>query len=178
MKKSLLISLVSLLPALSFAGTAPFGDAKSIKEAADLWKTLESNSLVGSNAIMSKPYKGVPPHGTILDTIEGKATVNGHTGTVIIKRNYGGAGVDVAKVYNNPKAYLGAVTVMYKRESGYDLDNKDWFWAKYKPDGSLHLNPKKMQLAGRIAKGAPQGCIACHKAAPGGDYVFNNDRYK
>jgi len=35
-----------------------------------------------------------------------------------------------------------------------------------------------MKLAGRVAKGAPTGCIACHKAAPGGDYIFNHDRYK
>ena len=66
---------------------------------------------------------------------------------------------------------------MFRREKGYDADNKDWFWAKYKPDGSLDTNPKGMQLAGRVAKGAAQGCIACHKAAPGGDLVFNNDRY-
>ena len=32
-------------------------------------------------------------------------------------------------------------------------------------------------LAGRVAKGAPKGCIACHRAAPGGDLVFNNDRF-
>jgi hypothetical protein len=66
---------------------------------------------------------------------------------------------------------------MFKRK-GYDGDNKDWFWVKFKPDGSLHKNPKGMQLAGKVAKGMPKGCIACHKAAPGGDYVYNFDRIK
>ena len=69
--------------------------------------------------------------------------------------------------------WLKAVTVMFKRENGYDADNQNWFWAKYKPNGSLHSNPKKMLLAGRVAKGKPAGCISCHRAAPGGDYLFN-----
>ena len=178
MKKTVLISLATLLPALAFADAAPFGDAMSISDAGKLWKALESAKLVGKDSLISKPYAGVLPHGTILDSIEGKLTVNGHTGTVIVKRNYGGEGVDVPKVANNPSAFLGAVTFMFKREAGYDAENKDWFYAKFKPDGSLHMNPKKMQLAGKIGKGAAQGCIACHKAAPGGDYVFNHDRYK
>jgi hypothetical protein len=44
-------------------------------------------------------------------------------------------------------------------------------------DGSVLKNPKGMSLAGRVAKGMPQGCIACHTGAPGGDMVFNHDRY-
>ena len=63
---------------------------------------------------------------------------------------------------------------MFKREKGYDPESKNWFWAKYKPDGQLFVNPKGMQLAGRVAKGKPKGCIACHQAAPGGDFVFTN----
>ncbi len=178
MKKTVLISLVTLLPSLAFADAAPFGDDKSVSDAGELWKALESAQLAGKDSLMSKPYAGVSPHGAILDVIEGKITVDGHTGTVIVKRNYGGKGVDVAKVANNPSAFLGAVTVMFKREASYDAENKDWFYAKFKPDGSLHTNPKKMQLAGKIGKGAAKGCIACHKAASGGDYVFNHDRYK
>ena len=27
-------------------------------------------------------------------------------------------------------------------------------------------------LAGKVAKGKPKGCIACHSAAPGGDFMF------
>ena len=54
----------------------------------------------------------------------------------------------------------------------YDPDNQNWFWAKYLPNGSLDKNPKGMQLAGRVAKGADAGCIACHAGADGGDYMF------
>jgi len=157
-------------------GGAPFGDPDSVAYSQKLWQAMEAGNLVGSNAIISKPYKGTHPHGAVLDTIEGTTRVDGHTGRVIIKRNYGGEGVTIPKVANNPGVHLKAVTVMFKRESGYDSDNRDWFWVKYKPDGSLHVNPKGMQLAGRVAKGKPKGCIACHQAAPGGDYTFNNNR--
>ena len=73
---------------------------------------------------------------------------------------------------------MEAVTVMFKREAGYDPENKDWFWVKYAPDGSIMKNPKAMSLAGRVAKGnMKQGCIACHRAAPGGDMVYLHNRY-
>ena len=61
-------------------------------------------------------------------------------------------------------------------KAGYDTANKNWFWAKYLPDGSLDKNPKDMELAGRVAKGAEMGCIACHSAAPGDDYLYVSDR--
>ena len=70
----------------------------------------------------------------ILDTIDGKVTVAGTTGVVIVKNNYGGTGVSKIAVANNPAKYLKAVTVMFKRK-GYDADNADWFWVKYTPKG-------------------------------------------
>ncbi len=157
---------------------APFGGEDSTGYAAELWSAMQAANLAGNRAVVSKPYKGAHPHGAVLDTVEGRLKVGGHTGVIIVKRNYGGDGVSNTAVADNPGAYLEAVTVMYKREAGYDADNSNWFWAKYLPDGSLDKNPAGMQLAGRVAKGKPAGCIACHKGAPGGDMVFNNDRYK
>jgi hypothetical protein len=172
---------ISLVIALSFAlaafgaGAAPFGGPDDTAYADQLWRALVRANLAGRDSIVSTPYTGTHPHGAILDTMDGKLTVQGNTGVVIVKRNYGGEGVSKQNVANNPSAYLKAVTVMYKRK-GYDADNQDWFWAKFKPDGSLHTNPKGMKLAGRVAKGMNKGCIACHSAAPGGDMVFNFDR--
>jgi hypothetical protein len=159
------------------AMTAPFGDSASVAYSQKLWKAMVAANMAGTNAVVSKPYKGVHPHGAVLDTIEGDLKVGGHTGTVIVKRNYGGEGISAAKVANDPTKNLGAVTVMFRRAKGYDAENMDWFWVKYKPDGSLHTNPKGMKLAGRVAKGKPKGCIACHKAAPGSDMVYNHDRF-
>ena len=172
---------ISLLIALSFAlgafgaGAAPFGGPDDRAYPEQLWRALVRANLAGRNSFMSTPYTGTHPHGAILDTIDGKLTVQGNTGVVMVKRNYGGAGVSKQNVADNPSEYLKAVTVMYKRK-GYDADNQRLFWVKYKPDGSLHTNPKGVKLAGRVAKGMDKGCIACHSAAPGGDLVFNHDR--
>ena len=142
------------------------------------WQALVAANLAGPNSMQSKAYPGQHPHGAVLENWETELTVGGNTNVVIVKRNYGGDGVSVNAVAEDPSKYLAAVTVMFKRP-GYDSDNSDWFWAKYLPDGSLDKNPKGMQLAGRVARvDPPAGCIGCHSAAPGGDMVFTNDRYK
>ncbi len=161
---------------ISAAQAAPFGGPEDTEYASRLWQSLMAAKLAGSDAIQSHAYTGQHPHGAILQTMQSMATVGSDTGVVIVKRNYGGEGVSKESVSNDPDKYLKAVTVMFKRK-GYDPDNQDWFWVKYKPDGSLHTNPKGMSLAGRVAKiKPPKGCIACHAAAPGGDYVFIHNR--
>jgi hypothetical protein len=39
------------------------------------------------------------------------------------------------------------------------------------------INPRGLQLAGRVAKNPEDGCIACHRLAPGEDLVFLHDRF-
>ena len=150
----------------------PFGGKNSVAYSQQLWDALSAAKLAGPNAKPDGVYKGTHPHGAMLETLYSKVTVNGHTGDVIVKRNYGGKNITAADVSGNRAKYLKAVTVMFKREAGYDSADQDWYWAKFKPDGSLHTNPKGMMLAGRVAKGMPVGCISCHKAAPGGDFLF------
>jgi hypothetical protein len=62
-----------------------------------------------------------------------------------------------------------------KKIDGYDPENEDWFWVKYAPDGGVAEGEGGIPLAGRVAKGTSQGCIACHANAKGDDYVFAND---
>lgn len=155
---------------------APFGGENDTAYADRLWQAMVQNDLVGDGALMSSPYTGQHPHGAVLDTLYTTLQVGSNNDTLIVKRNYGGEGVSKQAVANNPGQYLKAVTVIYKRP-GYDPDNSNWFWAKYLPDGSLDTNPKGMKLAGKVAKGMSQGCIACHTGAPGGDMVFTSDRY-
>lgn len=153
----------------------PMGSSADIADADRLWSALESAKLVGAGAKKATPYTGMPPHGAILETLHQEITVDGHRAIAIVKRNYGGPGVSIDGVNADRGKYLKAVTVMYKRERGYDADNKDWFWAKYTPDGGLHVKEKmgmKIALVGRVAKGKPEGCISCHRGAPGGDYIF------
>jgi len=171
---------IALAAAMALSATAvqgqmmaPFGSKEDVSYAKALWAAIEKGHLApGPNAINTFPYEGTEPHGAVLETFYSKVTVNGHSGEVIVKRNYGPKGVEVEAVQANRKGHLGAVTVMFKRKAGYDTENKDWFWAKFLPDGSLDKNPKGMMLAGKVAKGMKVGCIACHTAAPGGDMIY------
>ena len=152
-----------------------FGTLQDVTYANQLWSVLIEERLVGRQAFQTTPYEGAEPHGFVLQTLDGDVRVGRDTGRVIVKRNYGPEGIDVESVANDPVTYLKAVTVMFQRE-GFDEDNKDWFWVKYAPNGTILTNPKGEKLAGRVAKGRDKGCIACHQNAPGGDYIFNNDR--
>ncbi len=172
------VSLSGCQSMMSGMGIIPMGSGTDQSDAAHLWSVLKQDKLVGNNMIRARVYPGTPPHGKVLEMLHQRITVDGHTGIAIIKRNYAGPGVSVKSVKANPKRYLKAVTVMYKREAGYDSADKNWFWAKYKPDGSLFSKHKMMMdipLAGRVAKGKSEGCISCHKAAPGGDFVFGQN---
>jgi hypothetical protein len=176
-RHSIAVSLFSLsLPLLATA--APFGNKADLSDAQKVWTASVEAGFVGKDSIVTRPYKGIPPHGLILELMEKDVTIDGHKGALVIKKNYGGNGLSIDDVISNPEKYLKAVTIMFKREAGYDAENKNWFYGKYNPDGSLQKNPKDRELAGRVAKGAPTGCIACHKAAPGGDFIYNHDRYK
>tara|TARA_R110002096_G_scaffold137245_8_gene290466 strand:+ start:1655 stop:2200 length:546 start_codon:yes stop_codon:yes gene_type:complete len=175
------IKLVGIALALSlgtgaFAQTSPpFGTPEDEAYAAEIWAYLEANSLAGPDRIHTAPYEGTDPHGMMLETFYAKGTVGGLTSDLIVKNNYGPVGVTADEVLADPATHLGAVTIMFRREAGYDPENQDWFWAKFLPDGSLDRNPAGMALAGRVAKGMDQGCIACHSGAGGNDLVFTTD---
>ena len=155
--------------AITTAQEKPFGDPENVAFAQSLWSAMKNYRLVGPNRINVQPFEGNEPHGAIQQVLSRPLKVNGRTAKVIVKVNHGGEGVTVESVYANPNKNLGAYTVMYKMEAGYDPENKDWFWAKYTPNGGLAKNPKGMLLAGRVAKGMPKGCIACHTATGGDD---------
>lgn len=165
-------ALAGSLSALPLAAQE-FGTEDDAAYAALLWDVMQEGRLVGDNALTAFPYAGGEPHGAMLQTFYSEASVEGHTGTLVVKRNYGPAEVTIDEVIGNPDEHLAAVTVMFQREDGYDPDNMNWFWVKYLPDGTLDKNPAGMSLAGRVAKGADQGCIACHSGVE--DYLFTTD---
>lgn len=168
------LTALALSAGMASAQDAPFGSDADADYAADLWAVMEEMNLAGDGMLRSFPYEGVAPHGMMLETLYTTATVDGHSGDLVVKRNYGPEGVGVDEVMNDPGTHLAAVTVMFRREAGFDADNADWFWVKYLPDGSLDKNPAGMQLAGQIAKGMDEGCIACHSGA-GEDMLFTTD---
>lgn len=165
---------LAILGGISTQGHAAdpaFGGKDDIAFAQKLWAKLMSKQLVGPDRIHVQPFEGNQPHGAIQQVLGMDIELDGRKAQVIVKVNHGGPSVDVQAVYDNPNKHLGAYTVMFKREDGYDAENKNWFWAKYNPVGELDKNPKGAAIAGRFMKGADKGCIACHTAAGGEDLI-------
>jgi len=159
-------------------GMPPFGSDKDVGFAGQVWQAMVDQKLAGTNAISTHIYEGTDPHGMMLQTFYSKATISGHKGDLIVKRNFGPQGVTPEQVAAAPNKHLGAITVMFRRDAGFDSADKDWFWIKFLPDGSVDKNPKGMKLAGQVAKGMDVGCIACHSAADGDDFVFTSNAFK
>lgn len=173
-KLTVATAAVTIAAGAALAQDAPAGTDADADYAALIWEVMQAEKLVGDGMIMAFPYDGTEPHGMMLETFYTSADIEGHSGTLIVKRNYGPEGVSVDEVLGNPGEHLGAVTIMFRREAGYDDENANWFYAKYLPDGTLDQNPAGMRLAGRVGKDADAGCIPCHAgAAP--DYVFTTD---
>ena len=166
-----LVMLVSLIqnPGKVSSGP-PFGGPEDVKDSEQLWKVLTDARLVGHQSITAMPYEG-SVHKTILITLDSTVRVGDRTGMVIVKTMYQGPEISVQEVLDDPTNNLKVVAVMFKREKGYDPDNQDWFYSKFRPDGTPHENKKGMLMTGRAGK-----CISCHKSAPGGDYVYSFDR--
>lgn len=59
---------------------------------------------------------------------------------------------------------------MYRASRDFAPDHKNWYWAKYRPDGSL------FEMDGMKVTGKVEGCIKCHLSAGGNDYLFMNDK--
>ncbi len=156
------------------------GTVDDISYAQKLWSTMVKEQLVGNNALPNKPFfGGAEPHGMILELAYKVIQVDKHSGFVVVKKNYNGPGVSVSSVEAERAKFLTSMTVMYQREAGYDEDNKNWFWVKYKPDGQVErkvIKGNEIALAGRVIKGKTHedngGCIYCHRSAGGGDYIF------
>lgn len=110
-------------------------------------------------------YPGKSPHGAHLKMYLNRIAVANPkelpVNSIIIKENY-----DKAKK-------LESITVMY-RVPKFDPDHNDWYWVKYKPNGTVATTSAKdggKPLAGRV-----KSCIDCHSTAKGGDYFFANDK--
>ncbi len=165
------VILVSLIQNPSNVSSGPpFGGPEDVKDSEQLWKAMTDARLVGNKSITAMPYKG-SVHKTILMTLDSTVHVGGRTGMVIVKKMYQGPDISVDKVINDPTNGLKIVAVMFKRERGYDSDNKDWFYTKFNPDGTPQKNKKGKLMTGRAGK-----CISCHRSAPGDDYVYSYDR--
>lgn len=157
------------------AGSAS-GTPQDIAFAERLWAALEEVDLAGPSAIQSHAYAGEQPHGAFLQYFERELRVGNQTQPVILQRHYRAPDITRHRVAQYPRRHLAGSTVMYRRP-GYAPAHQDWFWAQYTADGALRRDPGGQTQAGRVGGDLDTGCIACHRDAPGGDYVFGHDRF-
>ncbi len=155
-----IVALCALAAAAGCATRAPMPDDQFAQV---LWTRMVGLRMVGDHAIVSRPYVGKNPHGAILDYLQTDVEMAGRDAPLMVKKNFGGKGIFIGKVWADPQPYLKDITVMYKREAGYDAAHQDWFYANYAPDGAV-------KAAGRV-----EMCISCHKKAPGDDFIFSFD---
>jgi hypothetical protein len=167
-----MLVVVVVFPACVGGEEMPFGGEDDLQFAAKIW---DASKGYHDWKLTSAYYTGASPHGMFLRMYYNMVTVDGTPYHVIIKDNFGGEGVTLETLAEDPGKHLMAVTLMVQREAGYDPENNDWFWAKYMADGTVDSNADGMALAGRVAKGMDTGCIACHANAGGSDYLFTND---
>jgi hypothetical protein len=109
--------------------------------------------------------KGESPHGEFTRTYINKAAAGAPEklaeGAIIVTENYA-----------DDQKTLADITVMY-RYKGSDPKHNDWYWLKYRPDGSIARTSEKegkKAIAGKVTS-----CIDCHTRAGGSDFVFSND---
>jgi hypothetical protein len=103
----------------------------------------------------AKLYEGRHPHGSFLTTYVSKGAYKAIEG----KKGSIPAGEFVVKENYTPEKQLDVITVMY-RQAGYNADGGDWFWLKYKLEGTI------------MAEGQVGGCIGCHAAVKDNDWLF------
>lgn len=144
-------ALLTAAPLAAAAGDMPSTEGKAVIDYLDRVDYTGWQLWPGKGEM----YEGRHPHGAFLTTyVNAKAasalekmTGRFPAGSIIVKENY------------TPEKKLAAITVMYRVED-YNPSAGDWFWLKYKPDGTV-------QKEGKVA-----GCINCHKSVKNNDWVF------
>ncbi len=100
-------------------------------------------------------FQGGEPHGALHTIYVSPSAFRAVTtkagsmpdGAIVVKENFTADGI------------FDLVTLMYKRQ-GFDPENNDWFWAKFKKNGEID------------AEGRIPGCQACHGAQKDNDYIW------
>lgn len=127
-----------------------------------LWKEIEKIDFYKENA---KIYSGSVPHGPLRAVLE-KEIFGFRT---IIKKEYSELDHNKEDIKEHQEKHLTTICVMIKKE-GFDKENKDWFWLRYKKDGQVD-SISNIHMLGKFP-----ACINCHKSASGNDYVFMNNK--
>jgi len=126
------------------------------------WPKVNSETITGdATGVLGKAHEGsdgfreVYANAVAQRVSSGSADLPYPLGSIIVKEAYKNAG--------GSKGDMTSITVMVKREDGYDTENGNWEY--------LMLTPAmKVQNQGLLG-----GCISCHAAADN-DWVFTDNR--
>ncbi|MFN0164838.1 MAG: cytochrome P460 family protein [Bryobacteraceae bacterium] len=126
--------------------------------AAAVWPYLQAQDYQKKWTLMPGTTAQMPgnsPHGAFITTYVNDLALN----AINAKRGAIPPGGMVLKENYTPDRTLAAVTLMYKAE-GFNPDANDWYWMQRTADGNVPAE-------GRVA-----GCINCHNAKAGNDYLY------
>ncbi len=128
----------------------------------ETWAMVNSETITGDvTGTLGNAHEGSSGFREVYINEAGKAVSDGEAalpypeGTIIIKEAYGND--------SGSKSELSSLTVMVKRESGYDEGNGNWEYVMLTP--SMRVR----------SQGALSSCISCHSAAEN-DFVFTDNR--
>lgn len=152
------------------AGDEPagYGLTADVAFAERLWVALEQEHWVGPSRRVIAAQPGERPHGSMQQIAKGTLEVDGRSSRVLVKANHRGLNLTAMQIRQHPNLYLSGYAVMFRRETGYDPVNRDWFWAAFDRNGSIEMFENKA-IAGRVDTGATNGCIGCHRKKGGRD---------
>ena len=163
-KTLLIVAVVSLiLMTCMSTGTDPNAtQAQAFSGYAD-WSKVNSEPISGdATGFLGSVHGGPKGIREIYVNSIGKAASDGNAdlpypaGTIIVKESYDSD--------DGQKGKLKDLTIMVKRESGYNSENGDWEYLSASAT-------QKIKSQGLIKM-----CINCHTAAESDDYIFSSNR--
>jgi hypothetical protein len=138
------------------------GDRTPVAEFADYqtWTRVNTETITGDvTAMLGRAHEGNEGFREVYVNELGRPVALGGTalpypaGTILVKESLGADGT-------GSKGELSNLTIMVKREGGYDPDNGDWEYVMTTP-------ATLVRMQGKLGM-----CINCHAAARDSDFVF------
>jgi len=152
------------IAALSIALTACMsaGDGTPVAQFADYqgWTRVNTQTITGDvTGTLGSAHEGTQGFREVYVNEAGRVVALGDSsppfpaGTILVKESHKADG-------NGAKGDLANLTIMVKREAGYDAANGNWEYVMTTP-------AKSVRMQGKLGM-----CINCHAAAESSDFVF------
>lgn len=171
----LLLALLAMILPAATANNAGYGAAGDVARAEMLWPLLEARGLVGADPVQTQLVLAREPVGQLIETLGARLSIEGEERLAFVKRVYA-SGVSPAEIDADRLGLLVHTVAMIRAERGYNAQADDWFFVRYGPEGAILTDQNGVPEAGRLHGQSDIGCMACHRTAPGDDFLFTTDR--